>query len=86
MGRVANIKFALRVQDGHRISVGEFVELQPAPGETLPMVAQVQALWSERPADGQERMLARMCRIYRPQVQLPPALETHKTCLTTLGF
>ncbi len=56
------------MQDGQRIAVGECVELQPAAGETLPMVAQIQALWSERPADGQERMLARVCRFYRPQV------------------
>ena len=48
------------------------MELQPAPGEMLPMVVQLQALWSERPADGQERMLARVCRFYRPQVPLMP--------------
>lgn len=64
----------LRLQDGRRLSLGQFVELQPAPGEALPMVAQLQALWSERPADGQERMLARVRRFYRPQVLLAPVL------------
>ena len=58
----------LRMQDGRSISVGDFVELQPAPGELLPTVAQLQELWSETPADGQPRMLARVCRFYRPQV------------------
>ena len=63
------------LQDGQRISVGDCVELQPAPGEVLPMVAQLQELWSERPGDGQERMLARICRFYRPQVRLMPCAK-----------
>ena len=82
VGRIANMGWAPCVQDGQRISVGDCVELQPTPGETLPIVAQLQALWSERPADGQERMLARVCRFYRPQVLL--AADTHTSCLLKL--
>ena len=48
--------------------MGDYVELQSPPGETLPTVAQLQELWSETPADGQPRMLARVCRFYRAQV------------------
>ena len=51
------------------VKLGDFVELAPAPGESETTVAQVQALWAERPVDGHSRMLARCCRYYRPRVR-----------------
>lgn len=50
--------------------------------------AQQQALWAERPVDGQPRMLARCRRLYRPQVRLGPLLLSWRPlmvlCLRTL--
>ena len=49
--------------------LGDCVELAPAPGEEMPRLALIQALWAEPAPDGRERMLARCRRFYRPQVR-----------------
>lgn len=50
-----------------RVEVGDAVRLAPATGETHDTIGQLQALWAEKPVDGQPRMLARCRRLYRPQ-------------------
>lgn len=60
--------------------LGDCIELAPEPGESHSRVAQVQALWSECLADGQERKLARCRRFYRPEVCSAP-LSLRQTLL-----
>lgn len=50
------------------VHVQDCVELQPYPGETQRRVVRLEALWSERPQDGRERMLATCRRFYFPEV------------------
>lgn len=57
--------FTLR---GGCVRVKDCVELAPQPGEPLPRVVRLDALWSEKPSDGRPRMYARCVRFYRPQV------------------
>ena len=49
------------------MGMGDDVEVEVL-GERLPRVARIEALWSERPVDGIERMLARCRFYYRPSV------------------
>ena len=58
------------------MAVGDDVEVEVL-GEQLPRVARIEALWSERPVDGTERMLARCRFYYRPQVH-PTLLHTRR--------
>lgn len=59
------------------IKENDCVEIDPAPGESKARIARIEALWSETPQDGEERMLARIRRFYRPGVcnRLSPALQ-----------
>ena len=53
-------------QGGEVVRVGDDVELAPAPGEAAAQVSRIEAIWAERRPDGQERLLARVRRFYRP--------------------
>lgn len=57
----------LRVQGGEVLGVGDCAEVEVL-GEAQPRVARIDALWSDRPVDGRERMLMRCCYYYRPHV------------------
>ena len=50
------------------MGVGDDVEVEVLE-ERMPRVARIEALWSERPVDGTERMLARCRFYYRPSVR-----------------
>lgn len=54
----------LSPQGSEVMRVSDDVEMV-APGEPHSAVVRIQALWSERPQDGRERMLARTQRYYR---------------------
>lgn len=60
------------MQAGTLIKVGDAVSLRLLPGDDPeePRVARLQALWSQVPKDGRERMFAQCCLFYRPSVRL----------------
>ena len=57
------------VQGLVKISLGDFLELAPLPGDKVTRLVRLTALWSESSQKGQ-RMLARCQRFYRPEVCL----------------
>ena len=55
------------VQGSEVVAVGDFVELQPLPGEPWTRLVQVEKLWSEH-LGLRSRMLMCCKRLYRPEV------------------
>jgi hypothetical protein len=60
------------VGDPPVVRPGGALVLQPLPGDALPQVVRVLALWQEVPADGRPRMFARCARYYRPAETIFP--------------
>jgi hypothetical protein len=58
-----------REGDGPVLRLGDCALLAPQPGEVVPQVVRLEALWEEVPSDGRRRMLARCRRFYRPEVR-----------------
>ena len=56
------------MQGGDLIKAGNAVLLHMLPGDDAPRVARLQAVWSQVPKDGCERMFAQCCLFYRPSV------------------
>jgi hypothetical protein len=59
-------------RDGATLRVGDCALLLPRPGEQLPLVVRIDALWQETPSDGAPRRLARCTRYYWPQETIFP--------------
>jgi hypothetical protein len=59
-------------RDGATLRVGDCALLLPRPGEQLPLVVRIDALWQETPSDGAPRQLARCTRFYWPQETIFP--------------
>ena len=57
------------MQDGELVKVGDAVRLCVLPGDAAPRVAHLQALWSQVPKDGCERMFAQCSLFYWPSVR-----------------
>jgi hypothetical protein len=56
-------------QGSEQVALGDCVELAALPGEDGTRVVSVRALWTERLANGQSRMMARCQRYFRPQAR-----------------
>lgn len=59
--------FIFKTDEGRDLPVGPggVVELALMPWEHYPRVVEILSLWSEKPSDGQPRMMARAMRYYR---------------------